>query len=54
MSLATILAGIREQIAEACRRSQRSESEVALMAVSKMHPAAAVAEAYDAGLRLFG
>jgi pyridoxal phosphate enzyme (YggS family) len=54
MSLATNLARIREQIAEACRRSQRSESEIALMAVSKMHPAAAVTEAYDAGLRLFG
>jgi PLP dependent protein len=54
MPLATSLARIREQIAKACRGSNRSESEVALMAVSKMHPAAAVMEAYAAGLRLFG
>lgn len=54
MPLASNLARIREQIAEACRRASRSESEVALMAVSKMHPAEAVIEAYNAGLRLFG
>jgi hypothetical protein len=54
MPLAANLAQIQQQIADACRRSSRSESEVALMAVSKMHPAAAIREAYDAGLRLFG
>jgi len=54
MPLAANLARIREQIAEACRRSNRSESDVALMAVSKMHPAEAVMEAYAAGIRLFG
>jgi hypothetical protein len=54
MSLAQNLARVREQIADACRRAQRSERDVALMAVSKMHPAAAIVEAYDAGLRLFG
>ncbi|HSV16664.1 MAG TPA: YggS family pyridoxal phosphate-dependent enzyme [Tepidisphaeraceae bacterium] len=54
MPVAQNLARIREQIAEACRRSNRSESEIALMAVSKMHPAEAVIEAYAAGLRLFG
>ena len=54
MPLAANLAQIRDLIANACRRSNRSESEVALMAVSKMHPAAAVIEAYAAGLRLFG
>jgi len=54
MTVAANLAHIQEQIAEACRRAHRSESEVALMAVSKMHPAEAVAEAYAAGLRLFG
>src|ERR1035438_1785101 len=54
MSVATNLALIREQIADACRRAGRSEAEVALMAVGKMHPAEAVAEAYAAGLRLFG
>jgi pyridoxal phosphate enzyme (YggS family) len=52
--LAANLARIREQIAAACRRANRPESEVALMAVSKMHPAEAILEAHAAGLRLFG
>jgi pyridoxal phosphate enzyme (YggS family) len=54
MPLAANIARIQQQIAEACHRSNRSESEVALMAVSKMHPASAITEAYAAGLRLFG
>jgi pyridoxal phosphate enzyme (YggS family) len=54
MPLAANFARIQQQIAEACRRSNRSETEVALMAVSKMHPASAITEAYAAGLRLFG
>lgn len=54
MSISANLDHIREQIAEACHRANRSESEVALMAVSKMHPAESVVEAYAAGLRLFG
>ena len=54
MSLAANLARIQEQIADACRRANRPESEVALMAVSKMHPAEAILEGYAAGLRLFG
>ena len=54
MSLASNLARIREQIAGACRQANRSDAEVDLMAVSKMHPAEAVVEAYGAGLRLFG
>jgi len=41
-------------MAGACARAGRGESDVALMAVSKMHPAAAIAEAYAAGVRLFG
>lgn len=54
MSIATNLERIREVIAEACRRAGRAEAEVALMAVSKMHPAAAILEAYASGVRLFG
>ncbi len=54
MPLADNLAHVQEQIAAACRRAERSESDVALMAVSKMHSAEAVIEAYGAGLRLFG
>ncbi|MDR3746467.1 MAG: YggS family pyridoxal phosphate-dependent enzyme [Acidobacteriaceae bacterium] len=54
MPLAVQLAQIREEIATACRRANRSDSEVALMAVTKTHPAEVVMEAYAAGLRLFG
>ena len=54
MSLAANLARVREQIADACRRANRPESEVALMAVTKTHTAEAVLEAYAAGVRLFG
>ena len=54
MPLAANLARIREQMAAACRRAGRSEGEVALMAVTKTHPAATVLEAHAAGLRLFG
>jgi len=54
IDVAANLGRIREEIAAACRRAGRPESEVALMAVSKMHPASAVIEAYAAGLRLFG
>jgi pyridoxal phosphate enzyme (YggS family) len=54
MPLAANLARVREQIANACRRASRSDSDLALMAVSKMHPPEAVMEAYAAGLRLFG
>lgn len=45
---------IRAEISQACRSAGRAESEVQLMAVSKMHPAQAIREAYDAGQRLFG
>src|SRR5580704_5153995 len=54
MSIAENIARVREQIAEACRRAGRNESDVALMAVSKVHPVEAILEAYAAGQRLFG
>jgi pyridoxal phosphate enzyme (YggS family) len=54
MSVAENAALIQEKMAEACRRAGRSDAEVALMAVSKVHPASAIAEAHAAGLRLFG
>lgn len=54
MSIADNLAHLHEQIAQACRQSNRSESEVALMAVSKVHPVDVILEAYAAGQRLFG
>jgi pyridoxal phosphate enzyme (YggS family) len=54
MSIADNLTRLHEQIAEACHRSNRSVDEVALMAVSKVHPVEAILEAYAAGQRLFG
>lgn len=54
MSIADNLAHLHEQIAQACRQSNRPENEVALMAVSKVHPVEVILEAYAAGQRLFG
>ena len=45
---------IEAQVAAACREAGRSRGEVALMAVSKMHPAAAIVAAEGLGIRLFG
>jgi len=54
MSIASDLERLQNEIADACARAHRDPSTVALMAVSKMHPAEAVREAYEAGQRLFG
>jgi pyridoxal phosphate enzyme (YggS family) len=54
MSIAENLAHLHEQITEACRRANRATNDVALMAVSKVHPVEAILEAYAAGQRLFG
>src|SRR5580704_9267124 len=54
MSISANLARIHNEIADACARTHRDPSTVALMAVSKMHPANAILEAHAAGQRLFG
>jgi PLP dependent protein len=54
MSIANNLEAIHERIAAACARAGRPVGDVALMAVSKMHPVEAILEAYGAGQRLFG
>jgi pyridoxal phosphate enzyme (YggS family) len=54
MSIAGNLEHLHQQIHEACRRANRSDSEVALMAVSKVHPVEVILQAYAAGQRLFG
>jgi pyridoxal phosphate enzyme (YggS family) len=54
MTIAGNLEHLQQQIHEACRRANRSDSEVALMAVSKVHPVEVILEAYAAGQRLFG
>ena len=52
--LAENLGRIEAQIAAACREAGRPRGEVALMAVSKMHPASAILAAEALGVRLFG
>jgi len=56
-SLSTIrenLRQVRQKIETAARRVSRKPEEVRLIGVSKTHPAEAIREAYDAGLRHFG
>jgi hypothetical protein len=45
---------IRERIAAAAHRANQSVEEITLVAVSKTQPAAAICEAFEAGLRHFG
>ncbi len=45
---------IQERIADAAARAGRSAEEITLIAVSKTHPASAIREAYEAGIRHFG
>ncbi len=54
MSIGDRLAELQERIDAACDRAGRDPSEVTLVAVSKRHPIAAIAEAHAAGARVFG
>src|SRR6266436_2759576 len=45
---------IQEKIARAAARAGRREDEITLIGVSKTHPASAIVEAYQAGVRHFG
>ncbi len=54
MPIAENLERVRDAVARACRDAGRGEGEVALMAVSKVHPVALLLEAHAAGQRLFG
>ena len=54
MGIASKLAEVRERIAWAAQQAGRDPGEVALMAVSKTHAAAAILEAIAAGQMLFG
>jgi pyridoxal phosphate enzyme (YggS family) len=54
MGIAEALEAVEEQIARACLRSGRKREEIRLLGVSKFHGAAAVKEAWNAGIRLFG
>lgn len=48
------LSRVQDRIAAACRRAGREPDAVRLMAVSKLHPPEALAEAVQAGVQLFG
>ncbi|HEY6269335.1 MAG TPA: YggS family pyridoxal phosphate-dependent enzyme [Candidatus Acidoferrum sp.] len=45
---------IQERIARAAARAGRRAEEITLIGVSKTHPASAIREAYEAGIRHFG
>jgi pyridoxal phosphate enzyme (YggS family) len=48
------LARVEARICAAAQRAGRNRADVTLIAVSKTHPAVAIREAYDAGVRHFG
>jgi pyridoxal phosphate enzyme (YggS family) len=54
MSIAENIARVQATIVAACDRAGRDPADVTLLAVSKTHPAAAVLEAYVAGVQHFG
>jgi pyridoxal phosphate enzyme (YggS family) len=53
-SIAANIAAVRECIAHAASRVNRSPEEITLMAVTKTVEPARIREAYDAGIRVFG
>ncbi len=54
MTIGDRIAAVRSEIEAACNRANRLPESVTLVAVSKTHPASAVIEAIQAGLRHFG
>ena len=54
MTVRERLSDVRERIEHACARSGRESASITLIAVTKVFPAAAIREAYEAGLRDFG
>lgn len=54
MSIRENLLRIQEAIANAAQRSGRRPEDITLIGVSKTHPAIAIQEAYQAGVRHFG
>jgi pyridoxal phosphate enzyme (YggS family) len=52
--LAENIKGVRSRIEAACRRAERDQATVKLVAVSKTHAPAVIREAIDAGLSVFG
>jgi pyridoxal phosphate enzyme (YggS family) len=53
-TIAENIRNIEERISRACQRAGRAPQEITLIAVSKTFPPEVVAQAYKAGLRIFG
>src|SRR3954470_553302 len=53
-AIAENLQAVKERIGRAAKAARRDSQSVSLLAVSKTHPAARIAEAYAAGQRAFG
>src|SRR4051812_18069102 len=53
-AIADNLQAVGERIGRAAKAARRDERSVSLVAVSKTHPAARIAEAYAAGQKAFG
>jgi pyridoxal phosphate enzyme (YggS family) len=54
MNISSRVMEVRQRMASACARAGRAHDSVRLMAVSKTHPASAIIQAFEAGIRLFG
>jgi pyridoxal phosphate enzyme (YggS family) len=54
MRIAEALARVEERVQNAAARAGRRRDEITLIGVSKVHPAPAILEAYEGGLRHFG
>ena len=54
LSVRENLLRVLERIVSAAERAGRRAEEVILIGVSKTHPASAIREAYEAGVRHFG
>ena len=48
------IAKVRQQVEQSCHKFARNPTEIKILAVSKTQPAAAVREAWQAGLQAFG
>jgi len=54
LDLRASLDQVRSRIADAAARAGREASEITLVAVTKVFPAAAIRDAYELGVRDFG
>ena len=53
-AIANSIKEINERVCQTAEKCGRNPDEIQIVAVSKTHPAQAVREAYQAGMRVFG